>query len=171
MRIVSYFFLYSVIAGLFSCGTSSSMSSSSNKNVYVEDLSVHRIAYEDIEEAPTETEKVSEVPIEGSIQPEMEIRNEIDEKLEEIAEDNKRKQVSGYTIQVYTGSSREAANQSKDMVYRLVPDARPQIQYVQPNYKVKVGKFLDRLQAHKTYTTLRKEFPSAMIIPERFTIQ
>ena len=170
MRIVSYFFLYSVIAGLISCGTSTSMSSSSSKNAYVEDLSVHRIDYETIEETPVK-ENINEIPIQGNISTESEVTAEIDAKLEQIAESNKGKQISGFTVQVYTGNSREAANHSKDLVYRLIPDARPQIQYVQPNYKVKVGKFIDRLEAHKTYTTLRKEFPSAMIIPERFTIQ
>lgn len=170
MRIVSYFFIYSVIAGFFSCSTSSSMSGSASKSAYVEDLTVHRIDYESIEDAPPK-ETVNEIPIEGTINAETAITAQIDEKLEEIAEANKGKRVSGYTVQVYTGNSREAATHSKDMVYRLIPDARPQIQYVQPNYKVKVGRFLDRLEAHKTYTTLRKEFPSAMIIPEKFTIQ
>lgn len=171
MKIVNYFFLYSVISGLFSCGASTSMSGSDNKNVYKEDLSVHRIDYESVSTEKNTVEEITEVPLEGNIQTSSAITEEIDEKLESIAEDNKNKQISGYTIQVYTGNSRETANQTKDMVYRLLPEARPQIQYLQPNYKVKVGKFLDRIEAQKTYTTLKREFPSAMIIPERFTVQ
>src|SRR5690606_9962260 len=116
-------------------------------------------------------ENVTEVSIEGTISNATEVTAEVDERLEKIAESNKGKQISGFTVQVYTGSSREAATHSKDKVYRLIPDARPQIQYVQPNYMVKVGRFIERLEAHKTYTTLRTEFPSAIIIPERFTVQ
>lgn len=171
MRIVNYFFLYSAIAGFYSCTTSTSMSGSDSKNAYQEDLSVHRIDYEAIIAENDPKEVMNEIPVEGNISTDLEVTEELDGTLEAIAENNKDQQISGFTIQVYTGNSREAANQTKDMVYRLIPDSRPQIQYLQPNYKVKVGKFLDRIEAQKAYQTLKAEIPSAMIIPERFTIQ
>lgn len=171
MRVVNYFFLYSVVAGFFGCTTSTSMSGSDNKSAYQEDLSVHRIDYEAVIAENEPKPVVTEIPVDGKIQTNLEITQEINEKLATIAEDNKDKQISGFTIQVYTGNSRDAATQTKDMVYRLIPESRPQIQYLQPNYKVKVGKFLDRIEAQKAYQTLKAEIPSAMIIPERFTIQ
>lgn len=145
--------------------------STTAKNGYQEDLSAHRIDYSITESPDANTKSTAELPISGSIEPSADITEELDEKLVKIAEENKSKLVSGYTIQVYTGSSRDAANNAKDLIYRVVPNARPQIQYIQPNYKVKVGKFVDRIEAQKIYMTLKEEFPSAMIIPERFSVQ
>ncbi len=167
MRTVNYYFLYLIAGGLFGCGASTSMTSSSN--AYREDLSVHRMQYEHIEEAPG-TERFKEVPISGKIEPQSDITDELNNRLEAIAEDNNRKIISGYTILVYSGPSRDEANKSKDMVYRVLPDSRPQIQYVQPYYRVKVGRFVERIEAQKKFTTLKKEFPTAMLVPERFTL-
>lgn len=171
MRIVNFFILYTIVAGLSSCSSGTSASSSANKNAYQEDISFLREDYTLDEPEASANENTVELPITGTIDPQNDITTELDSKLERIAEENKSKLVSGYTIQVYTGASRETANNAKDMVYRVVPDARPQIQYVQPNYKVKVGRFINRIEAQKTYTMLKKQFPSAMIIPERFSVQ
>lgn len=167
MRLVSYFFLYLIMSGLASCAASSSASKDSGKS-YNEDLSAYRISYETAEEGADEP--VAE-PV-GEINPSHDITNELDQTLNEIAENNKENNiVSGYTIQVYSGSSREAASQAKSLVYQVLPDSRPEIQYVQPSYKVKVGQFLKRLEAQKSYAMLQEEFPDAMIIPERIKVQ
>lgn len=167
MRTVNYYFLYLIAAGLFGCGTSTSMTSTNS--AYREDLSVHRMQYDNVAET-SNTEAFKEVPITGKIEPQSDITDELNNKLEAIAEDNNRKVISGYTILVYSGPSREEANKSKDMIYRVLPDSRPQIQYVQPYYKVKVGRFVERIEAQKKFTTLKKEFPTAMLVPERFTL-
>ena len=125
--------------------------------------------YETVDETSS-TERFKEVPISGKIEPQTDITDELNEKLGAIAEDNKRKVISGYTILVYSGPSRDEANKSKDMVYRVMPDSRPQIQYTQPYYRVKVGRFVERIEAQKKFTTLKKEFPTAMLVPERFTL-
>lgn len=169
MRTVNYYFLYLIAGGLFGCGTSASMMSA--HNAYREDLSVHRMQYEQIEEGTPAAERIKEVPISGEIEPQTDINDELNNRLQAIAEENKRKVISGYTILVYSGPSRDEANKSKDMVYRILPDSRPQIQYVQPYYRVKVGRFVERIEAQKKFTTLKKEFPSTiMLVPERFTL-
>jgi len=78
--------------------------------------------------------------------------------------------ITGYTIQVYNGGNREAANEAKQKVYEVLPEALPRIEYVQPNFKVKVGEFTERLVAQKVYTKLRDHFNKAIIIPERIQI-
>lgn len=170
MRKVNYYFLYLIAGSLFGCSTSTSMTSS--QNAYREDLSVHRMQYENIEEEAAAVDRIKEVPISvsGTIEPHTDITDELNSSLEAISEDNKRKIISGYTILVYSGPSRDEANKSKDMVYRVLPDSRPQIQYVQPYYRVKVGRYVERIEAQKQFTTLKKEFPSAMLVPERFTL-
>lgn len=147
------------------------MSSSDNRQSYREDLSVHRVDYESLEEPVRKTEDFAEIPITGKIEPQTDVTADLDNALAEIAQDNKRKTIAGYTILVYSGSSREQANNAKDMIYRVLPNSRPQIQYVQPYYKVKVGKFVERLEAQKDFVALKREFSSAMIVPERFSVQ
>src|SRR5690606_278120 len=100
----------------------------SSHNTYREDLSVHRMQYENVDEAPA-TEPFKEVPISGTIEPHTDITEELNTRLETLAEDNKRKIISGYTILVYSGPSREGAQKSTDMVYMVRPDSRPQMPY------------------------------------------
>lgn len=78
--------------------------------------------------------------------------------------------VQGYTIQVYSGNNREAANEAKAMVYKIFPESRPETTYIQPNYKVKVGKFANRMEAQKLYAKLKNDFPGAMVLPEKITL-
>lgn len=170
MRTVNYYFLYAIVTGLFGCTAGTSMSTTDNTS-YREDLSVHRLDYATLEEPASNADKFAEIPISGKIEPQSDITEDLDIKLAEIAQNNKNKVISGYTILVYSGPSRDQANNAKDMIYRLLPNSRPQIQYVQPYYKVKVGKFIERLEAQKDFITLKKEFSSAMIAPEKFTIQ
>ena len=49
-------------------------------------------------------------------------------------------------------------------------DLEPELVYNQPNYKVKVGKFLTRLEAQPLFTQLKKEFDNAIVAPERIYI-
>jgi hypothetical protein len=78
--------------------------------------------------------------------------------------------IQGYTVQVYSGNSREAANEAKSLVYKIFPESRPETTYVQPNYKVKVGKYLNRVEAQKIYARLKNDFPGAMVIPEKISL-
>ena len=91
--------------------------------------------------------------------------------LDSISDRNQEiRHIQGYTVQVYNGTSREAAQWSENRIYQIMDDAEPKIRYVQPNFKVKVGQFTDRLEAQKVYAKLKKEFPNAIIIPERIKI-
>lgn len=45
------------------------------------------------------------------------------------------------------------------------------IQFVQPKFRVIVGKYYNRLEAHRDLFRLRKSFPDAIIIPEKVPIR
>lgn len=77
--------------------------------------------------------------------------------------------LQAYTVQVYTGNDREAAYAAKEKVYRVMPDAEPRVSYDQPNYKVKVGVYRERLQAEKVYLKLHRSIPATIVIPERIS--
>ena len=95
----------------------------------------------------------------------------IDNKLSALNRHQRRTGTTpGYTIQVYSGTSREEASSAKAKVYRILPEARPETKYEQPIYKVRVGEFGDRLEAQATYAELQQEFPQAAVIPFRIKI-
>lgn len=142
------------------------MNPTSSNSSYSEDLSVHRpevnleVQQEIQQEEP---EPVSE--------PEYDQTAKVDQKLDAITSQNKSSRTTaGFTIQVYSGTSREQASQAKSQVYRILPESRPETKYEQPIYRVRVGEFGDRLEAQNTYAELQKEFPQAIVIPSRIRI-
>lgn len=169
--------IWFVMLGLyFSCSSTGSAPQKSAAYAvdYEEDLSVHRTSHDfkSTKEAGSDLERPA-----GNRSPEQplnvtsDVTPELDQLRAEVAEENKRiETVQGFTIQVYSGTSREKAEQVKRQVYHVIAEAQPEVKYTQPNYKVQVGQFVERLEAQKTYSMLKKEFPSALIIPDRIRI-
>ncbi len=137
--------------------------------VYSEDLTYLRpeldlpIPVEQVEPVQLSTNESVEFP--GNIREELDSINAL------IAERNKSvKFTEGYTIQIYTGNDRAAANQASSLSKQLFPDMEPIISYYQPSYRVKVGQFTNRLVAHEKFEAIKKSFPKALLIPERIRI-
>lgn len=168
MRTSGFMIIISV-ALTWSCKTSSVSSSSGS---YSEDLSVWRPALLETEETGEPADHSNEPKTSSTkMSPSGDLKNELNQVNALIVEQNKAlKYVDGYTIQVYTGSSRETAMEAKGKVNELNPDLKPSVQYHQPNYKVKVGQYTDRLKAHEIFESLKKEFPQALLIPERIYV-
>ena len=142
---------------------------------YEEDLSSFRTAYQ-YKDQPQVKDSVVENNLETSLisdtlRTTLNIKSELDLFLDTVSFNSRRLgYIQGFTIQVYTGNSREAANEAKSQVYKMLPDSFPQLLYQQPNFKVKVGKFYTRFDAQKTFNQLKREFPGAIVIPERIVI-
>lgn len=137
---------------------------------YSEDLSVHRP--ESMTEVTASTdqdrdEMINEhyIPLEGHI------KNELD-SIAKVAylQNRQGRYVDGFVIQVYSGNSREEANTSRSKMATFFPELEPKISYHQPSFRVKGGKFTDRLQANRVYKEVKDEFPRALLIPERFLL-
>ena len=143
---------------------------------YEEDLSSFRTAYHQYKDQPPVVDTVGESnrdtsQITDSLSTTLNIKQEIDLFLDTVSFNSRRKGFfQGFTIQVYTGNNRQAANKAKSMVYKMLPSSFPQLRYQPPNFKVKVGKFYTRFDAQKTFSQLKREFPRAIVIPERIVI-
>lgn len=154
----------------YGCKTSSvkKTSSTDTREAYSEDLSVLRPEVADSKFDTTTIDSSSVAgygPISGHIKYELDSVNSI------ITEQNRAKHyVDGFTIQVYTGNDRTAANDAVRRVNLINPDLDPKIRYVQPSYKVKVGQYISRLEAHEIFESLKDEFPLALLIPERIPV-
>lgn len=102
------------------------------------------------------------------LSPKHDLRFEMDSVLKIIQEDRKDvKFLNGYTVQIYSGNSRELANEARNKVYDTFDQFDPEITYSQPNFKINVGRFFDRLEANRVYNVLKVEFPNALVLPER----
>lgn len=135
---------------------------------YQEDLAPLRPALTEI----TRTSEPGDPVIAKAIDPTISLKSELDSVSRIIVAMNlDQKYVDGYTIQIYSGSEREAAMQARDLALLVNPELKPEVSYHQPSYKVKAGQYTDRLEAHRIFSELKKEFPQAILIPERIVVQ
>ncbi|MEP1035333.1 SPOR domain-containing protein [Ekhidna sp.] len=143
----------------------------SSTGSYVEDLSIHRPVI-----MPTENESEEPDTQEVQTEPYTPLTGHIKQELDSIskvayAENIKGRYVDGYVIQVYSGNSRGEANQARSKMYEFFAELEPKVSYHQPNFRVKAGKFTDRLKANRIHQQVKQEFPRALLLPERFLIK
>lgn len=158
---------------LAACSPRTTPTGSDTGTKYSEDLSVLRPEIE----TPVDTSKnISTIP-DSSHGPGhyVEARHSVNDALNTVLDSIDRINVSnglvdGYTIQLYSGVKREEALNVKKQLAIAMPDMDASIQYVQPNFRVRIGKYIDRLKAYKDYMAVKKYFPNAIIIPERIPI-
>jgi hypothetical protein len=74
---------------------------------------------------------------------------------------------SGYRVQIFFGSSRQAAYDAQAKFNEEYPELRTYISYNEPNFKVRAGDFRTRLEAQKLVQEIRPNFTSIFIIPEK----
>ncbi|MFY0599604.1 MAG: hypothetical protein JXR03_08020 [Cyclobacteriaceae bacterium] len=139
-------------------------------NAYEEDLSYLRPDISSIDVKP-ESQLDSARLVTTNVDPEYDIKASLDSLNLIIIERNKSvNYVDGYTIQVYTGNDRTLATETLDAVNEYDDSLNPEISYYQPTFKVKVGHYTNKLQAHKVYETLKPHFPRALLVPERIKV-
>lgn len=139
-----------------------------SSDVYSEDLSILR---------PTSVEKlatsdsVEKFETEEYIALTGHIKNELDSIAKINYQINRQgKLVDGFVIQIYSGSSREEANEVRNQMYENFSELKPKVSYHQPTFRVKAGQFTDGLEANRVFVAVKNEFPGALLIPERFKI-
>ena len=155
-----------ILSFLVACKAATPTSTS----VYSEDLSIHRPVMMELESDSVETvENVKTepyTPLTGHIKAELDSISKV-----AYAQNKDGQYVDGYVIQVYSGSSRNDANDARYKMGELFPELEPKVSWHQPNFRVKAGKFTNRLKAHRIYRDVKEEFPRAILIPERFLLK
>ena len=76
-------------------------------------------------------------------------------------------QANGYRVQIFFGSSRQAAYDAQAKFNEEYPELRTYIIYNEPNFKVRAGDFRTRLEAEKLVKEISPMFTSLFIIPEK----
>lgn len=76
------------------------------------------------------------------------------------------KLAQGYRVQVYFGPSKEDVRRAKEAVYAVLPDVEIHTTYKQPDYRVKIGDFLTKVEAFSCLGKVEKIYPNALIVPD-----
>jgi hypothetical protein len=146
------------------------ISFSQKNKKYSEDLSKYRPRVELIEPVV----KKDSVPqnVAADITPRHTVNAKVDEILDSIDRFNlTRRYIDGFTIQIYSGQKKDDAMGAKKKMQDELPEMNANLQYLQPKFKVTVGKYFTRLEAQKDLLALRRKFPNAILVPERILIR
>ena len=168
-----------VIVGCFivvACKTTK-ISSTNQRGGYHEDLSVYRpqVEVQEVQQQSAQqqtTEPVGQRDPKEFVEAKYSVNKQLDAVLDSIDRLNlTRRFIDGYTIQVYFGANqKDALNARKELIGRM-PDVESSLDYVQPNFKVRAGKYFTRLEAQSDYAMIKKLFPAAIVIPDKIQIK
>jgi hypothetical protein len=167
------FVLFVVLAGLLGTGCAKkTISQKGDKAIFKDDLSEFRPTYKtENNKSDGKTGSIA-VGSQSNVKPMHDITARLDTSLNAIAQQNKSiRYAQGYRIQIYSGNNSDEAKKARDRSYALFPDTTPHLIYNQPTFRVKVGDFIDRLEAQRVYAGLISEFPNAMVIQDRIEIK
>jgi hypothetical protein len=174
MRHLAYFIVVTLV--VIGCapktttpGTSGTSTSPSGK--YSEDLSVLRPKVEGDTSKQTTQNATGKYQQTKYVDARYAVNQSLDAVLDSISKQNLALGlVDGFTIQVYSGLKREDALNAKKQMATTLPDVEAEVQYAQPNFRVRVGKYYDRYDAQRDYQLIKRHFPNAVILPERVPV-
>lgn len=158
------FWVLGLVLILASCKTISRTSSSASGYAnYQENLNSSLPAY------PDYRAQMSSKPSNGSSESTEAIDGQLDQIQASLVSKNKSEPYfSGYSVLIYSGVDRDKAFRTRDDLAMSFPDLIPEMQYQQPRYLVKVGKFIHKIEAQKSFSEVKAQFPTARIIQDRF---
>lgn len=169
MRIITVIFSFILIL-TWSCKPTQSPQGIKQDGKYTEDLSGLRPKVEEPAETTVVPDQHKRDP-KAYVEPQHTVNKKLDAVLDSIDRINlTRKFVEGYTIQVYSGIKREDALNAKKQLTITLPDLDSELQYLQPNYRVKTGKYFSRLEAEKDYQQVKQYFQAAILVPDKIAI-
>jgi hypothetical protein len=168
------FHIFFVIVWLAGCASPKSTTVSSSQGPgYSEDLSIWRPKVDaPVTNNTNTTNNVSGEPKKTQyVEPKYAVNKKLDTVLDSIDRYNKSRQfIDGFTIQIYAGLKREDALNAKKNLSVSLPDLQSEVEYAQPNFRVKVGKYFSRIDAQRDYVAVKKYFPTAIVIPDKVAI-
>ena len=154
---------------LFIAGCAIQKPATTSQSRYTEDLSALR---------PQLDESDSTLSVTGMTRKTqyVEAQHAINEDLDNVLDSINRiylsqKYIDGFTIQVYSGLDREAALDARKQLTTVLPELASEIQYSQPNFRVRAGNYFNRLDAQKDFVSIKRYFPNAIITPSRIALK
>lgn len=78
--------------------------------------------------------------------------------------------LKGYRVQVFLSADRKQAETIRAQFLQKRPDVSAYLSYQAPNFKVRVGDLLTRLEGEKLRAELKAEFPGCYIVPDEIEL-
>ena len=134
---------------------------------YKEDLSVYRMELPKVKDLASAPKILKEpVRLYGHI------TKEIDSISNLIVVQNKKLNVrDGFVIQVYSNINRDEALNIHNYCQDVFPEMPISLTYNQPNYRIKIGEFYEKLAATRFLNDIKKTFPKSIVIAEKIPIK
>jgi hypothetical protein len=170
MRVILFVLAAVVIAA---CSSNVSTTSSS-AGKYSEDLSVLRPKVDLPVDTGRQGTANNTVGASNTVylEPRHTVNAQLDGVLDSISQLNLANgMIDGFTIQLYSGKQQDEALNTKKQIAQAMPDLTADIQFSQPNFRVRAGKYTNRMEAQRDYVKVKKLFPNAILIPERIAIK
>jgi hypothetical protein len=168
---VPYLLVYVVLIGCAAPKSTTTSSPTASSSGYTEDLSAVRPKAQGGNTVDTAVTKTpAGVKNTSYVEPKVAVNAEIDAVLDSIDHLNiARKYVDGFTVQVFSGKREDAINVRKQLA-SLVPDINSEIQFTEPIFRLKAGKYFNWIDAQADYALIKKYFPAALVIPEKIPL-
>lgn len=88
-----------------------------------------------------------------------------------MADHVKREHVlKGYRVQIFLNADRRQAETMRAQFLQKHPEVPAYLSYQAPNFKVRVGDLLTRLEGEKLRAELKAEFPGCYIVPDEIEL-
>lgn len=137
-------------------------------NSHEDDAAKYRPQVQRTERLDTaKTQVISNEAIQGAYNIDTELEAIVDSMF--IRNDSIR-QYDGFTILVYSGNDQIEAGKVRNRLFDLVPEQEAKFSYKLPTYFVKIGVYLQQLEAAPMLKMIQETYPSAAIVPEKFPI-
>ncbi|HCZ37544.1 MAG TPA: hypothetical protein DHV26_16615 [Cytophagales bacterium] len=138
---------------------------------YYENLATHRPKVT-LPSENTSKDTANQTKVIAVVTPTHHVNAKVDAVLDSIDRYNQvRKFVDGYTIQIYSGQNREQAMEAKKKMTSDLPEYTANLQYQQPKFRVTVGRYFTKLEAHPDLVKLRSSFTAAILVPEKIPVR
>ncbi|ARS37446.1 hypothetical protein [Pontibacter actiniarum] len=125
-----------------------------------EDLSQYRPRYEVPEAGPV-----------ARVEPTQHVNAKVAVLMDTVASVNKNiKYAQGYRILAYNGSQRQTVMDLRKAIISRVPDEKDYLTYQQPNFRLMVGDFFNRVEAQQVLNQLADLIPNAQIVQDKINI-
>jgi hypothetical protein len=150
--------------------TQTTQKTASQDGKYSEDLSALRPKVQDQPEDATTPDKIKRDP-KAYVEAQFTVNKRLDAVLDSIDQINlTRRTIEGYTIQIYSGTNKEQALNAKKQLMLSISNMSSDVQFEQPNFKVRTGKYFNRLEAQRDFEQIKRIFPSAIVVPGQISI-
>ncbi len=158
------FLILGILFILFGCKTLGiKIGEKTSYEFYQEDLASSLPQYPDFRKIESKPSELTSIVSATAVDDELEI---VQKRL--IEKNKSEVYFSGYTVLVYSGIDRNKAFSSRDEMFQYFPDLAAEMQYQEPRYLVKVGRYAYKFEAQKNFSLIKTQFPSARIIQDRF---